>query len=192
MKTPDLSDGPWSGVESVHGLAVDELVSALHKSIRLGNTENAALVATEMFLTSSELEDHLWRRLEIISVEDVGLGDPISPAHIAVLESLRRRAAPRGPDRLIFAVHAVRILAESQKDRTSAELAAWATEVLDRGTRLPEIPESAIDFHTRRGRELGRGYREWFTTGAVVENEIPNRDLKYRERLFELLNESED
>jgi len=34
---------------------------------------------------------------------------------------------------------------------------------------------------------MGRGYAHWFEDGAEVANEIPNRDLTYRNRIHQIL-----
>ena len=64
-----LDRDPWVDVKTYHGLAADHVISALQKEIRRGNSENAALLAYEMILTSSAMEDYLWYRLKVISVE---------------------------------------------------------------------------------------------------------------------------
>ena len=46
---------PWVKVRTRHDFAADEVISALQKEIRRGNTENAALLAYEMATTSPEL-----------------------------------------------------------------------------------------------------------------------------------------
>lgn len=184
MSSPSPSEDPWVGVETSHGFAADELTSVLQKAIRRGELENALAVAYEMYSFSAELEEHLWRRLEVISVEDVGFGRVDAPVVIDALYRMHLRVPrPRG-DRFLFAAHAVRLLATSVKDRTSDELANWAALSVDGGERLPEVPDVALDMHTRRGREMGRGLTHFLTEGAVVANELPGRDLAYREWLL--------
>jgi replication-associated recombination protein RarA len=187
MSVPNFQEDPWTRVQTVHGFAADELVSTLQKSIRRGLVENAALVAYEMFASGPEFEDHVWRRLEIISVEDVGLGRLEAPLLVHALDDFRRRATRESPDRLIYLIHAVRVLALSQKDRTSDEMANWVRQAVDGGAARPDVFDDALDMHTRRGQEMGRDFRHWFTEGARVENEIPDRDLTYRARILESL-----
>jgi hypothetical protein len=43
-----------------------------------------------------------------------------------------------------------------------------------------------LDVHTRRGQLMGRGLRHFLAEGALVENEMPDRDLTYRRRLLAL------
>jgi replication-associated recombination protein RarA len=187
LKVPDQGENPWTKVQTVHGFWADELISTLQKSIRRGMVENAALVAYEMFASGPEFEDVVWRRLQIISVEDVGFGCVEAPAVIRALDEFRQGADRESPDRLIFLVHAVRLLAASPKDRTSDELATWVREAVNGGEAKPDVFDVALDMHTRRGQELGRGFRHWFTEGALVEDEIPNRDQTYRRRVLDLL-----
>lgn len=187
MSVPNLLDDPWTRMQTVHGFAADELVSTLQKSIRRGLVENAALVAYEMFASGPEFEDQVWRRLEIISVEDVGCGRIEAPVLLHALDDFRRRAARESPDRLIYLIHAVRVLALSRKDRTSDEMANWVRQAVDGGSSRPEVFDVALDMHTRRGQEMGRDFRHWFTEGARVDNEVDDRDLTYRARILALL-----
>jgi replication-associated recombination protein RarA len=187
LKAPDKTQDPWYGRRTLHGFTADELISVLQKSIRRGMAENAALVAYEMFATGEEFEDVVWRRLEIISVEDVGFGRIEAPLIVKALEEFRRSRTRDNPDRLIFLIHTVRLLASCQKDRTSDEMTNWVRAVVDNGEARPEIFDDALDMHTGRGQDMGRDFLHWFTQGARVENEIPNRDLIYRERVLELL-----
>lgn len=187
MQVPDLQHDPWTRVQSIHGFAADELVSALQKSIRRGLAENAALVAYEMFASGPELEDHVWRRLEIISVEDVGFGNLDAPVLIRTLNDFRHHVPRESADRLIYLIHAVRVLAASPKDRTSDEMANWVRRAVESGEASPEVFDVALDMHTRRGQEMGRDFSHWFSEGAQVSNEIPDRDLTYRKRVQALL-----
>lgn len=192
MQVPSVADDPWAAVKTAHGFAADELISALQKSIRRGLVENAALTAYEMFLTSPELEEYCWRRLEIISVEDVGFGNLEAPLLIQTLNDCRQRATRESPDRLIYLIHAVRVLALSAKDRTSDEMATWVRHAVTHGEAGPEILDVMLDMHTKRGQEMGRDFRHWFMEGAQVEHEIPDRDRTYRERVESLLTQQDE
>jgi replication-associated recombination protein RarA len=162
----------------------------LQKEIRRGHTENAALLAYEMLITSPELEAYLWGRLQVISVEDVGYGNLNAPVLIETLFQMHQRLPrPRG-DRYLFAIHAVRVLSQSQKERGSDELLNWIGQVVhDQGIR-PEIPDYALDMHTQRGQEMGRDYRHFLTEASKVAPELPDHDTTYRDRLIALLQKS--
>ena len=66
---------PWARVTTRNGLAGDEVISSLQKCIRRGLVEEACKFAYEMYITSPQMEDKLWRRLITITVEDIGMGD---------------------------------------------------------------------------------------------------------------------
>jgi replication-associated recombination protein RarA len=180
----ELAKDPWVNVRTEHGFNADEIVSAFQKSIRRGMLENALLLAYEMFSTSAELEEHLWARLSVISVEDVGSGSFLEPVVVDTLYCMHQRFARGAGDRFLFAAHAVRLLATSQKDRTSDEMANWAQLAVNIRGERPVIPDVAYDMHTNRGREMGRGVEHFMKEGARVENERPGRDTTYRQRLL--------
>ena len=77
-----MSYDPWQNITTRNGIKGDLIISALQKSIRRGMTEEAISFGFEMYITSSQFEDKLWRRLQAISVEDIGFGDLLSLIHI--------------------------------------------------------------------------------------------------------------
>ncbi len=189
MAVPNFNDDPWTRVRTVHDLPADEVISATQKEIRRGNTENAALLAYEMLTTSVEMEEYLWGRLQVISVEDVGYGNLNAPVLIETLYQMHLRIPrPRG-DRYLFAIHAVRVLCQSQKERGSDDLNNWVNQAVEKQGVMPVIPDYAIDMHTRRGQEMGRDYRHFLTEASRVMPELPDRDFTYRDRLLEALGE---
>jgi len=175
----------WSRSASVNGYAIDELRSVLQKSIRRGLLEEAVLAGYEMYASGPECEEMLWRRLEIIATEDVGLGLVGGPAIIESLYQQQKRMA-NDEDRWMYAVHAIRLLATAKKDRTTMELGSWAKEVLKRGERKIEIEDYQVDLHTRRGVALGRGAEHWWADGARLDNPIEGLDPKYGDYLRKL------
>lgn len=185
----NLPYDPWTTVTTRHGLPADEVISALQKAIRRGELEDAVLAAYEMYCTSPELEEYLWTRLQVISAEDVGAGSFTEPVIVDSLYRMHQRLDRGGHDRFLFAVHAVRLLATSQKDRTSDELANWARRSVEAGDELPRIPDHALDMHTRRGQEMGRDERHFLTEAARVTNEVPGRDLTWRRWLLDQLDQ---
>ncbi len=187
MAVPNFNDDPWTRVRTVHDFPADEIISATQKEIRRGNTENAALLAYEMLTTSVEMEAYLWGRLQVISVEDVGYGNLNAPILIETLYQMHLRIPrPRG-DRYLFAIHAVRVLCQSQKERGSDDLNNWVNQAVEQKGVRPVIPDYAIDMHTRRGQEMGRDYRHFLTEASKVMPEMPDRDSTYRDRLLEAL-----
>jgi replication-associated recombination protein RarA len=175
----------WSRAKTVNGFAVDELRSVLQKSIRRGLVEEAALAAYELFANGLETEQLLWRRLEIIATEDVGLGLAYAPAIIEALHAQSTRMPDRG-DRWIYCAHAVRLLATAPKDGMSMELAGWTRAVVERGERKPVVEDYMLDLHTRRGAEMGRDAAHWWNQGARLRNRIAGYDAKWGDYLRRL------
>ena len=186
---PNLPPDPWQNVTTANGFPSDHIISALQKEIRRGNTENAALLAYEMVLTSPALEDYLWQRLMIISVEDIGFGDPQAPVLINSLVQMLARMDRSVAERKLFAVHAVRYLCQAQKDRASDEMINWMMHGVAAGSVRPTIPDYALDMHTGEGQKMGRGRAHFWAEGAKIAPELPNRDKTYHDRLSNLLAE---
>jgi len=178
---------PWQRTTTEHGFAADEVISALQKSIRRGLVDNALLLGWEMFVTSPEMEAMLWSRLCVISVEDVGLGNAQAPILVNTLFEMHQRYPRPEHDRFMFAAHAIRVMASGLKDRTTDEMASWARQSVRLGERLPEIPDAALDMHTRRGQEMGRDYRWFVEEASRVIPEIPDKDQTYRRWIVEAL-----
>ncbi|MEM7029457.1 MAG: AAA family ATPase [Chloroflexota bacterium] len=139
----DLPRDPWQTVTTYHGFKADHVISALQKEIRRGNSENAALLAYEMILTSAPLEDYLWQRLMVISVEDIGLGQPNAPLMINALYQMLGTFDRSVGERKLFAVHAVRYLCQCPKDRSSDEMVNWLIHGVSTGTLRPIITSLA-------------------------------------------------
>lgn len=186
-----LPPDPWQKVRTIHDVPADEVISGLQKSLRRGLKETALLLAYEMFLTSPEMEEMLWSRLCVIAVEDVGLGAPDLPVLVETLYRQHKRYARPLGDRFLFAAHAIRLIADAPKDRTTDDMTNFAKLELNVRDKAPEVPDFAIDMHTRRGWEMGRGYEHFMTEASRVENEIPDRDLSFRKRIIDAIEAGE-
>lgn len=186
-----LDRDPWVDVKTFHGFQADHVISALQKEIRRGNMENAALLAYEMIITSAALEDFLWHRLKVISVEDIGFGEPQAPMLIQSLFEMNS-ACDRGvSERMLYAIHAVRYLCLCRKDRSTDEMINWLNHASRLGQILPVIPEYALDMHTAEGQQKGRGRRHFFEEASRVIPEVQDRDRTYLERLMKMLDSGE-
>ena len=184
-----LDRDPWVDVKTYHGLKADHVISALQKEIRRGHTENAALLAYEMILTSPAMEEYMWYRLKVISVEDVGFGEPMAPVLVQSLYEMTSACDHSVGERKLYAIHAVRYLCQCQKDRSSDEMINWIIHSVENGTAKPEIPEYALDMHTAEGQKKGRGRRYFFEEASKIVPELPNRDTSYRERILKMLDD---
>jgi replication-associated recombination protein RarA len=182
---------PWVDVKTYHGLPADQVISALQKEIRRGHTENAVLLAYEMTITSPAMEDYLWQRLMVISVEDVGFGEPNAPIMLNALYQMLGTFDRSVGERRLFAVHAVRYLCHCQKDRSSDEMVSWVKLAVARGKAKASIPDYALDMHTAQGQAQGRGLRHFYEQGTILHPELADRDLRYRQRIVEMLDRGE-
>ena len=184
-----MSYDPWRNVTTRNGIQGDLVISALQKSIRRGLTEEAVTFAYEMYITSLQFEEKLWRRLQSIAVEDIGFGDLCAPVLINSLNQMRQNFPYTDPDRPIFFVHAIRYLSAAKKDRTSDNLKNIVVREFAYG-RKPVIPDFAIDMHTEKGRNIGRDFKHFLEEGSRVENELHVNE-NYKARLLDLLDKIE-
>ncbi len=179
---PHWSTDPFASRTTIHGIASDEVRSALHKHVRAGRVEQAVRSAIEMARTDAEHEAEMWRRLQVLAAEDVGMGDPMA---IVIVRSLHEAALDTDEgsyDRLVYSAQAAGYLAGSQKNPVYGEL----MQVVLHEELAPDIPDEALCVHTRRGQEAGRTMYDWFVTGTAIEPEVPGRDTTHRDQLVEI------
>ncbi|HJR81792.1 MAG TPA: hypothetical protein VJ821_17100 [Anaerolineales bacterium] len=186
-----LDRDPWVDVKTFHGFQADHVISALQKEIRRGNTENAALLAYEMILTSPALEDYLWHRLKVISVEDIGFGELLAPVLIQNLFEMVSACERAVGERKLYAIHAVRYLCQCKKDRSTDEMINWINHASRINAVLPTIPDYALDMHTAEGKQMGRGRRHFFEEASQTNPEVADRDRTYLERIMNMLDAGE-
>jgi replication-associated recombination protein RarA len=170
---------------TVNGHDQFEAVSALQKAIRRGQTDDAIYWAVDLDL--SGFGQWVWTRLLIITSEDVGPAWLEGPAVIRSLyESWKEtRKRPNSPA-AIFLVHAVIVLARAPKTRVVDH--AGTVHYLAHPDLRREVPDEALDKHTRRGKQMGRGIDHFLDEAAKVTNrvEFPG-EAQYREAERSLL-----
>lgn len=178
---------PWSKITTRNGYAGDEVISALQKSIRRGLEEQACMFAYEMYISSPELEEKMWRRLLTISVEDIGMGNPMAAIMVNNLFEMRKNFAYADGDRPMFFIHAIRYLCQGEKDRSSDLLKNICIKSFAMG-KFPEIPDYALDKHTQRGQEMGRDSFHFLNEASKVTPQA-EVDNDYKERYAKILEE---
>lgn len=185
MSENDFVVDPWARMKTRNNLAADEVISALQKSIRRGKEKAACEFAYELYISSPQLEEKLWRRLLVISVEDIGMANPMASIIINNLYQMRQQFQYDENDRTIFFIHAIRYLCESEKDRSSDFLKNIIIKTSAQGY-VPEIPDIALDKHTSRGKKMGRGSEHFFNVASKV---IPQAKVNnnYRAEYGEIL-----
>lgn len=182
-----MSYDPWAHIVSRNGIPGDELVSMLQKSIRRSNEENALAAAYEMYITSPQFEDKMWRRLLAISVEDIGFGNVDAPNLIYTLYQMRQEFPYNDGDRPLFFIHAIRFLCRQKKERTSDNVKNMVIRKFAHGD-IPPVPDYAYDLHTVKGREMGRDEMHFLTESSRVSPEVEDpRVTKIREQYMEYL-----
>lgn len=183
--TNEFINDPWARVTTRNNLRGDEVISALQKSIRRGEERAACEFAYEMYITSPQFEEKLWRRLLAISVEDIGLGNPMAAIMINNLNQMRQAFQYNESDRAMFFFHAIRYLCGSEKDRSSDLLKNIVIKNFAMGY-VPEIPDIALDKHTVRGKEMGRGSEHFLHEASKV---IPQANVSntYKEEYEKII-----
>ncbi len=178
---------PWSKITTRNGYAGDEVISALQKSIRRGLEEQACMFAYELYVSSPQLEEKLWRRLLTISVEDIGMGNPMASVVVNNLYRMSREFDYADGDRPIYFIHAIRYMCQSEKDRSSDLLKNICIKSFAMG-KFPEVPDYALDKHTQRGQAMGRDSFHFLNEASKV---IPQMEIDndYKERYAKILEE---
>lgn len=169
-----------------HGYPLDEAISAVQKCIRRGDEENAWQWTLEV---ESRYYRYIWYRLEVIASEDVGPADPTIPILVATLRDqyFRMRDKKGQPSELLPLCHAVLALARAPKTRVVDDLLCHGIDRWQRaGHRELDLPDVALDKHTTRGRDMGRGWDHFNDEGTRLAGEVeglnPYKELASRAR----------
>jgi replication-associated recombination protein RarA len=157
------------------GYRCDEVTSALQKEVRRGHEREALFWATELALAG--YTNYVWKRLRIIASEDVGLAEPMMAVLIRCLYEnwQEQKKADKGAERHanLFLIHAVLALARAPKSRL-VDHAHVVTMAAERPQL--EIPDYALDMHTKAGRKQGRGAGHFYEHGAQIHPSAPVAD----------------
>lgn len=172
-----MSYDPWANIQSRNGIPGDELVSMLQKSIRRGMEDNALAAAYEMYVTSPQFLEKLWRRLLVISVEDIGFGDPDISGRVLTLYRISKEFPYTDGDQPIFFMHAIRALCRCKKERTTDNIKNQIIKGWEHGQK-PEVPDYAYDMHTRKGRAMGRDEMHFLTEASRVVPQMEGEEIE--------------
>jgi len=172
-----MSYDPWANIVTRNGIPGDEIISMLQKSVRRGIEKDALAAAYEMYITSPQFEDKLWRRLLAISVEDIGFGQTDAPNLVYTLSQIRKEFLYQDGDRPMFFVYAIRFLCKCKKERSSDHVKNKLIKEFAHG-KGTNVPEYALDMHTRRGRAMGRDETHFLTDASKVIPELKSDDIK--------------
>jgi replication-associated recombination protein RarA len=152
------------------GYLCGEVASALQKAVRRGEERAALWWASELDLAG--FGGYVFRRLRIMASEDVGLADPEAVLLVNALwthwaEAKKTKHEAELP---LFLAHAVIVLARAKKSGVAlhATMLFWEG---DRQVLRIEVPDEALDVHTARGREMGRGRQHFLDEAGRLEGE---------------------
>lgn len=170
-------------VKTMRGYDFFEVSSSFQKAIRRCDEEQAMYWALELF--HSNYHNYLWKRMLIMVSEDVGLAEPMAPAIMAGLhhnhEVLVKAAAGKKPIDKLPTMHAVLYLVRCKKSRVVDWALGFYSSTRHIDAQL-EIPDYALDKHTRRGKAMGRTIVHFFEEGAALENhDIQRLEKEYME-----------
>lgn len=179
---------PWSNTRTKNGLEADLVISALQKCIRRGEEETALRMAYELYLTSQFHEQKMWQRLLVISVEDIGFGEPTAPNLVKTLFDLHKEFDYNDGDRPIFFMQAIRYLCRCKKERSTDNIKCIIMKEFERGY-VPEIPDYAVDMHTIKGQAMRRDIFYFLDEASKVEPLWEGYDDQYRQKLKKMWEE---
>jgi replication-associated recombination protein RarA len=161
-----------------------EVSSALQKSIRRGLEDDAMYWAVELY--NSNYDEYIWKRLKIISSEDIGLAEPNLSSNIYALYEMYQQQKKNDKtggktSHRLFLAHAIVMLCRAKKSRLidHFQIYHFRTHHLEK----KPIPDFAFDKHTTTGKRNGRGFEHFFEHGAKLEN---LGDVEGEEKYLEL------
>ena len=161
-----------------------EATSALQKSIRRGKEHEALYWAMELL---PRYEFYLWRRLKIISSEDIGIANPQAIILVQILSEQYFELRKRGDmGCLLMVANAILFLCRSKKTRLADHFICAMIQEREQGILRLKIPNYALDMHTRRGKAQRRGLQHFKEEGAKLSPKDMNIEDPYEERSYEL------
>lgn len=166
-KTKKKSDKkvPFNELETSNGYLLQEVTSALIKELRRGDPIKAYYWAREM--DESGFGAYMWRRLMIFCCEDIGpANNSMLPFVYAAFRGWEENK--RSPSKQQFIAHSILSIAESPKNREVDDFVVMMTHKRTNGMEL-DIPDYALDFHTKKGQEMGRDYKFFVEEASIVD-----------------------
>jgi replication-associated recombination protein RarA len=157
------AEKPSSRAITDHGHDFFEALSALQKSVRRNKEADALYWAYQL---SGFNPVAMWNRLKVMASEEVGLASPETVLLVRALYDNWQDVGKGNPgEGGLFLAHAVVALCRAKKNSLAVN-AACIMKVLPKR----EVPDYALDRHTYRGRNMGRGWDHFFDIGAHREN----------------------
>ena len=190
---PDRNEDKFE-MRCKNGHLLSDEISALQKTVRRGEEYKAVYFAYSIHF--SGFGKYLWRRLNVICCEDLGITSNVI-IHVNALRqmwdnNIKTIKTPTNDD-FLFPLQAVLAMCRVPKIREGDSLANLVAEDYKEEKHIP-IPDYAIDPHTEKGKRIwGRWntgtekenclrVKMWFDEWSKVIPESPRED-KYKEIL---------
>ena len=150
-----------------------ECSSAMQKCIRRGLEKDSLFFAIELYATG--YREYVWKRLFIIASEDIGLANPQIVGQLKDLYFSYDLIAKKDIESATMPlIQAIILLCRSDKSRMIDEYKIF----LHKSHYAPEIPDFALDVHTRRGKIKGRNLEFFINEGSKINKEIDTETPK--------------
>lgn len=134
----------------------DEVSSAINKMIRRNREYEACYWGYIIHQSGYGL--YLWRRLALISAEDVGNASPMTQILIDALasnwERMRKQSKEPTLAQLALVFQAIQAMCQAKKSREIDDLRNLIAQQYEQLGKRLEIPTLAKDCHTASGRKL--------------------------------------
>lgn len=163
-------------------------VSAMQKCIRRHMEVEAMMFACELIHTSKGFLTLVCNRLEIISHEDIdtAAAPHVVPFVATCVEQAKRMYDPKkiGRSRM-FIGNAIRMMARAPKSREGDHFGIAIGLANEMGEVVPVIPDWAHDMHTLKGKQMGRGLKQFREVGTKLVPQPPKD--RYEDDAYRML-----
>jgi replication-associated recombination protein RarA len=157
-------------IKTKNGYDFFEAASAFQKTIRRGMEEEALYWGLE--LLESNFHKYAWKRMLVIAAEDVGLANPQLIIQIKALldsdEWIQKNRKDKTPSRIHF-VMGILLCVRSVKSRVVDNSNIYYRIKRQQGMFL-DVPSFGLDIHTKRGKKMGKTFKDFHFEGAMLEN----------------------
>lgn len=141
-----------------------------------------------MEISGQEAIEFLWKTLGICAVEDIGLAHPEAISIVMNAKKLFFELPTGYVGRNLITTFAAAYLAHCTKSRLTDEMLFDMLQRFEKDGPYKEMPDYALDHHTKRGREIGRDLIYFFEEAAKLINEETSLvNKEYYERIMERL-----
>lgn len=172
--TPIASAPGWKLTPKGHPL--DEAVSALQKAIRRGRELEAMYWGHELY---EKFPGYFWRRMMIIVSEDCAATPEaaVIVGQLAMNAQLASKNFARGQCGGIIEAQALLVACRAPKSKEALDAISLVREAKAKGLRI-EPPDYAVDLHTSRGKQSGKGIQHFIEHGRLIAGDCGRNDYE--------------